>query len=94
MKPETIITPCPGDLCDAEWISTRHEIIVRDGINVRAGADNSIELSFGKREGQLAEHDRLKINPWVRMTLPNSGTEFDSADARDRVLQALKGETA
>jgi hypothetical protein len=89
LKPFVQIEPVTAAACSAEWIETRREVIERHGFLTRAGAGNTIEIRTQTPPEQMAAHDPLKFNPWVRLILPDGAVAFVSAADRDSVLQAL-----
>lgn len=82
-------TPITAADCDAEWIATRREIIARSGYAVRARGVGSIEIKSLTPVEHLASHDRLRVNQWLPLMLPNEASCFATAAERDAVLQQL-----
>lgn len=87
------LEPVKAVECTPEWIELRRGIIRSCGFLVRAGARNTIELRSQTPVEQLAGHDRLKLNPWVPLILPDQARHFASPADRDAVLEQLTKET-
>ena len=65
----------------ASWISTRREVIVRDGFALRGGPGCTIEIKS------------LTTNEWHWLTLPGGAIAFTTEGDRGAVLARLMGET-
>lgn len=89
MSAEPIIKPATAADCTEEWIALRRDTLARCRIPARAGKGNTIELCSLTPVEQLAEHDRLKMNPWVPMILPGGAACFATEGDRDAVLHQL-----
>ena len=89
MKTSLLPPPVTAAECSAKWIATRREVIARLRVPIRAGGGNTIELRSLTPPEQLASWDKLKMNPWCPMLLPNDAHSFASAGDRDVVLAQL-----
>lgn len=90
MKPTIDLPPIDAARCDAEWIAIRRKVISDFGFRLRAGDGRRIEIRSLTPADQLATHDRMKMNPWVPLILPDNASGFTTAADRDAVLQQLQ----
>lgn len=81
VMPASTVPPIAASDLPPDWIPLRREIIVRDGVAVRAGAGASIEVKS------------LTTNEWCRLTLHGGAQAFVTFADRDAVLAQLQGGT-
>ena len=86
-----LVPPITAAELPEDWIAARREIIALGRYPVQAGADHTIEIRSTTPPAHLSDHDRLKMNPWCTLILPNNAPGFATAAERDAVLAALKG---
>jgi hypothetical protein len=83
------IPPVAAAAIDPEWVEVRRDILRRFGFPVRAAAGARIEIRSLTPPEHLSAHDRLKMNPWCFLHLPDGAPSFATDADRDEILQRL-----